>query len=468
MQVPLTAALLSSLAAGCLATAPPIVPGPLDSEGEVYLEAQPLPSESARLAFRIESIAALRHDGEETPLKVVRASISGADLKERRLLAFGRLEPGGYTGFSIKISKATLSGSAGASDLLIPAEPTRLEAPFTVERRHATVLHLSFDSPASMEKDFGFAPVFHAAVARKPLAQLSGWCSNGALHGLTVFDKREHALSAVLPTGRSPWGIAYDPVEGRLYVALEGEDEVQVFDAIALEEVGRIRLQPADGPREIVLTPDRRLLIVANGRSNTVSFVDPAALLEVARVQVGEAPTSLLLDRTGARVYVFNARSTFISIVDVANRAVAGTIATEYGPVRGQLNRAGNRLYLVASSSSYLTAIALPTQAQAGRIYVGLGTTAIKVDPSTDLLYVAQAGANRLSVFDPFSLLPVDHIDIPGDASYLAIDDAENALFVLVPDKRTVAVIGLASKRRLAEIDVGFEPRVLALAGERF
>ena len=467
MNGPCTLALAASLAAGCLATARPVVPGPLETEGEVYLEARPLPPEGARLAFTIESVTAVRHDGVETPLQLVRASISKANLKERRLVAWGRLEPGAYAGFSIKISKATLSGETGASDLLVSPEPARTETPFTVERRHATVLHLDFNYAASIEKDFGFAPVFSASVPRKPLAQLSGWCSNAGLHDLTVFDKREHAVSAVLPTGSAPWGLAYDPVTNRLYVALEGEDEVQVFDATLLEEVGRIRLQPADGPRELALTADRRLLIVANGRSNTVSFVDPLSLLETSRVQVGEAPTSVLLDRAGGRAYVFNARSTFISIIDIANRAVAGTIATEYGPLRGQFNRAGNRLYVVTSSSAYLTAISLPDLAPSGRVYVGLGTTAIKVDPSTDLLYVAQAGANRLAVFEPFSLLPIDHVEVPGDASYLAIDDAENALFVLVPAQRTIAVIGLASKRRLAEIDVGFEPRVLALDGER-
>ena len=45
--------------------------------------------------------------------------------------------------------------------------------------------------------------------------------------------------------------------------------------------------------------------------------------------------------------------------------------------------------------------------------------------------------------------------------------ELQNALFVLVPGQRTIAVIGLATKRRLGQVDVGFEPRVVALAGER-
>ena len=458
----------ASLGVSCAAGPRPIVPGPLDTEGEVYLQAHSLP-EGARLSFQVASIAAVGPDGVERPLQVLRPSLSQEELKDRPLIAWGRLPPGAYAGLRIKVSKASVAGPGGVRDLLVAPEPAHIETPFAVERGQAIVLQLELDSSQSIDRDLsGFAPVFTASIPRKPLAPLSGWCSSGALHELTVFDQRERAVAAVLPTGRSPWGIAYDPVQSRLYVSLEGEDEVQVFDATVLKEVGRIRLQPGDGPRELAFSADRRLLMVANGRSNTVSFVDPISMVELSRLQVGEAPTSILLDRGGARAYVFNARSTFISIIDVANRAVAGTIATEYGPLRGQFNRAGNKLYVVASSSSYLIAIALPTFSPAGRVYVGLGTTAIKVDPSTDLLYVAQAGTNRLAVFEPFSLLPVDHIDMPGDVSYMAIDDAENTLFALVPQQRILVVVGLASKRRLGAIGVGYEPRLFALAGERY
>lgn len=459
---------IAALGASCASGPRPMVPGPLDTEGEVYLQVQSLPQEGAKLSFQIRSIAAVGPNGLETPLQILRASLSQEELRDRPLIAWGRLQPGTYEGFRIQVSKAALAGPGGSKDLPVAPEPAHIETPFAVERGHAVVLQLVLNYAQSIDGDLGFAPVFTASIPRTPLAPLSGWCSSGALHELTVFDKRERVVAAVLPTGRSPWGIAYDPVQSRLYVSLEGEDEVQVLDATVLKEVGRIRLQPADGPRELVLAGDRRLLLVANGGSNTVSFVDPVSMLELSRVQVGEAPTSILLDRTGARAYVFNARSTFISIIDVANRAVAGTIATDYGPLRGQFNRAGNKLYVVASSSSYLTAIALPTFAPAARVYVGLGTTAIKVDASTDLLYVAQAGGQRLAVFEPFSLLPIDHIDMPGDVSYMAIDDAENALFALVPEQRTIAVVGLAGKRRLGAVGVGYEPRLFALAGERY
>jgi hypothetical protein len=97
---------------------------------------------------------------------------------------------------------------------------------------------------------------------------------------------------------------------------------------------------------------------------------------------------------------------------------------------------------------------------------VGLGGSALKVDPRTDLLYVGRAGDRRLSVYDPVGLIPVDEIELPAPASYLVIDDAENALLALLPDG--VAVVDLTRRRVKARLDVPAVPFGLSVAGERY
>ena len=46
-------------------------------------------------------------------------------------------------------------------------------------------------------------------------------------------------------------------------------------EAGSREEIARVRLRPGDEPRELALAPDGRVLLVANGGSSSVSFVDP-------------------------------------------------------------------------------------------------------------------------------------------------------------------------------------------------
>ena len=452
------------LAAAACASAPRIVIPPLEAEGEIYLEARPPEREAPPIKLAFQSISALRADGTEIPLRVLRAQLGNADAPFPRLIAWGRLEPGIYSGFVLDLGKPDPAAPARADR---PVGVRRVEAPFKVERRRAVVMQLRTLPGRASEDIAELAGQFTAAPVTPSLPVASGFVSNAGQHNLSIFDKRARSLSGITPTGRAPWGVAFDPVRQRIYVALSQSDQVEVYDATLLESLGSIQLRPGDAPREIALTPDGLALVCANSGSNSVSFVDPAAMVEVGRVQVDQEPTSVVMDRTGSRAYVSNARGKSVSVLDVPNRALAGSIATDYGPLRVQINRAGNRLLIATVNSPYVVAYSLPGLSPAGQTYVGLGITALKLDPATDLLYVAQHGTDRLAVYTSFSDLPIDTVEVGGDATYMAISDAENTLFVLIPEHRTIAAFDLAGKRRVGQIDTGYEPRAMALSGER-
>ena len=452
-------ALVLPLLAACSMVSHQIaVTSPLDSEGEIFAELQPLPGDAARLVFEVASAAAVRSDGRAIPLQV---APDGAPDRQH-LLVSGRVEPGAYTGLEVAFKRATLRGS----DLLVSKEPLRIEAPFAVSQRRASILWLALQ-PGSTDQKFAFAPSFAVSIPAKAVVALTAYCSDAGAHELTVFDKRARAVTGVLPTGRAPWGLALDPIASRAYVALSDDDQVAIVDIANGAEVSRIRLNAGDSPRELLLTPDRRLLLSANAGSNSVSLIEPGSMIEVGRVQTGDEPTSLLLDRKGTRAYVFNQRSSSISVLDLGSRSVVATVPTENAPLRGQIDRAGTRLYVASTNSAYLTVFSLPDLSVSKRVYVGLGTSALKVDSNTDLLYVANGIDKRLAVFDPFSLLPIDYLEVSGAVSWMAIDDAENALFVLLPESHSVEAIHLTTKKPLGGFSVGAQPRVLALMGER-
>jgi YVTN family beta-propeller protein len=440
---------------------------PLDGEGELFLYLEPFAPEAERLRFSIRSIAAVRADGVEVQLELHLADLDATVASRQRLLASGRLPPGAYAALAVQSLRATLQTEEGRADLQVSPEPDRLPMPFSIERRKATVLSLSFRFAQSVSGSYGFAPAFGGGVPPAPMAALAGYCSSTGGASLAVFDRRRRAVVAVIPTGRQPEGLALDPLQRRGYVALSGEDQIEVLDLAAGEELRRIPMQPGDRPRELALTPDGRTLLSANPGSRTASILDAATGMEQARLPVGEEPSALLLDRSGRRAYVFNRRSASITAIDVGQRAVAGTLATEPEPLRGALNRAGTRLYVVHGGSAYLNAYALPELALADRFFVGLGATVVKVDPRTDVVYLGRRGERRLDLYDPGSFLPVGRIDLPGDPSWLAIDEGENTMLALLPEEREVAVVELTGRRVVARIEVGPEPYGVAVAGER-
>ena len=424
---------LSALAialAGCALAARPPSRAPLENEGELYLSSRSAGPFAAGVSFRIDSVAAVRGDGELVPLEA------------------GVLPAGTYQGLS----------------LLIRGAPLVVNAPFTILPKRATVLSLSFRFVTPQIAGQPFSAEVSATEPARTLLQLSGYCTTAT--SLNVFDDAALRLTSAIPTGSSPWGVALDLVSNRAYVALSGEDQIAVIDLANVTELFRIRLGAGDSPRELLLSPDRRLLIVANAGSNTVSFVDPAAMVETSRLQVGDEPSFLLLDRKSPRVYVFNSRGNSVSVVDLGSRSVVTQVPLGARPLRGQIDAKGSRLYVASASSADLSIFSLPSFSPQQPVHIGLGTTAIKVDSNTDLLYVAN-GDGRVSIFDPFSLVPIDFFDLPSAASWMSIDGAQDALFALMPAMHTVTAIQLTTKAPLGQLEVGPEPRRLALFRER-
>ncbi len=87
-----------------------------------------------------------------------------------------------------------------------------------------------------------------------------------------------------LPTGRGPYGVAFDRRGERLLVAAARDQKLQVYDAETLE----LRREVPVGARcwHFTFTPDDSKVLVACGRSDAVYVID-AATYEVRKVLKG-------------------------------------------------------------------------------------------------------------------------------------------------------------------------------------
>jgi YVTN family beta-propeller protein len=446
---------------------------PLAAEGEVAVYLEPFPRDAERLGLVLAGAALLRADGEEVPLDLRLLEVTGATARDQRLLAWGRVPPGQYAGLAVRIARATLAGpdpvAERPADLLVSREPVHVQAGFTLRRGRAVVLSVALREQQALDPEQGLVAPF-TAVALEPSSssvRLSGYAVCPSQAALTMFDRRARRITALIPTGREPRGLALDAAAGRGYLALGGEDQVQVIDLSSGEPLDRINLRAGDDPGELALTPDGRLLVVLGRGSSSAIFVDPAASMVLDRLALAEEPEALLLDAGGRRAYVLSRRTSTLTVLDLANRAVAATVRTDAEPLQAQLNRAGTRLYVVHRGSSYLTSYSIPDLAVVSRTHVGLGAAALQVDPRTDLLYVGRMDQAVVEVYDPFALVPIDTIAVPGPVSRLALDTQEGTLLAVVPSRGAVAVVDLASRRVRALLEVGPGAERVTLVGER-
>jgi YVTN family beta-propeller protein len=457
---------LCSLLWGCQASLSQFWPS-LEEVGEVYLYLQPFSQEAQRLSFSIDAISAISSDGKEIPFSVPQRELKGGDIRRQRLLATGFLPPDEYSGFSFRTKSAFLKGEGGESALRVPEVPTKVDFKFSVSRRKGYVLSLALRYAESVEAGFSFTPAFSIYFPDRPAVGLMGFVANSRSNDITVFNKRSLQVFDVIATGRGPSGMALDQRSRRAYVALSGEDSVDVIDIAAGTISDRIRLNPGDEPWELALTPDGRTLLSANRGSNTVSIIDTSSRVELTRIRVGNGPSSIVIEQTGRRAFVVNNLSNTLSVLDIPGGGLITSIATDPGPVRAQFNRRGDKLYVIHELSPYIGVINPTLLVAAGRFPVRSGMVAEKVDTNTDLVYLARKRDFVVGISDPLSFATVGFVNTGASVVQMSIDGDENTLFMVSPDTRRILVSTLIGNRMVGQLDVGEGPYWVALMGER-
>jgi len=451
---------------GCQAR-PSILQPALENQGEIYLYLQTLPQEADKLKFILQEITAVNEDGIDYPLSLSVSEFKYGHIKRQRRLAYGQLPSGRYIGISVKVQAAAIKGEEGDAALLVPDEAVLIEFEFHIHKKKSILISLELNYQKSMQTGFKFSPVFSIYIPNRPIAGLVGYAVNYGSNNITVFNKKSLQVVGVIATGRGPKGIALNQRKNTAYVAISGEDAIEVIDFSSGEIIDRMNLSTGDNPQEPALTPDRSLLLTANTGSDTVSIVDTASLVELDRIRVGDGPHSVLIDPTGRRAFVFNTLSNTISVIDLPNRSIAAVLSTDSGPTRGQFNRSGDRLFVIHEQTPYLTVIDPVSLTLLNRILIGRGMSSIKIDTNTDLLYIGKKFNAEVDVYSSFSLLSMDSVPVSGDVVYMTIDGDENYLYMVVPGMRSLMIVNLISKSKVSEIDVGESPYWVSITGER-
>jgi hypothetical protein len=101
------------------------------------------------------------------------------------------------------------------------------------------------------------------------------------------------------------------------------------------------------------------------------------------------------------------------------------------------------------------------------RVLLGSGAISLKVDTRTDLIYIGKKNDSAVTVYDPFSFSPVDSIPTGGTTGFMTIDNETNNLYLVVPGRKVLMVVNLASRKPVVEIDLNELPAWVTVMGER-
>ena len=157
------------------------------------------------------------------------------------------------------------------------------------------------------------------------------YVTNSGGDTVSVIDTATNTVTATIPVGDSPVGVAVTPDGTRVYVTNADRDTVSVIDTATNTRHRHHprRRQPRSGWRSPRTAPAPTSPTRLGAH---VSVIDTATNTVIATIPVGVAPFGVAVTPDGTRAYVANVGSDTVSVIDTATNTVTATIPVGDSP----------------------------------------------------------------------------------------------------------------------------------------
>jgi PQQ-dependent catabolism-associated beta-propeller protein len=310
--------------------------------------------------------------------------------------------------------------------------------------------------------------------------QLVVLVSNEASDDISFIDAESHAVIRTLAVGKRPRGLRVSRDGTKLYVALSGSprggpnvDESTLpppdrsADGIGVVNLAsgvlEAKLSSGNDPETIDASPDGRILAVANEDSAQVRLIEAEGGKTIATVAVGVEPEGIAFRPDGRFIYVTSESNDRIDVIDVAERRVIATIATAKRPRNVLFSRDGERAYVacelaaridVIDASQHRSLTSLEIEGTPKAMPMGMA-----LDDAENRLYVTLGRAGEVAVIDTRSLRLMQRVGDVGPRPWgIALSPDGSRLYTANGPSGDVSVIDTRSLTVVRRINVGKQP----------
>jgi YVTN family beta-propeller protein len=163
--------------------------------------------------------------------------------------------------------------------------------------------------------------------AAQSLAQ-NAYITNAAVasYSVSVIDTATNTVTATIPVGNEPIGVAVTPDGSKVYVTHDIDNTVSVIDTAT--NIVTATIPVSGGTFGVAVSPDGSKVYVADG-SATVSVIATATNTVIATIPVGFGPLGVAVTPDGSKVYVASGGGDInntVSVIDTATNTVIATI----------------------------------------------------------------------------------------------------------------------------------------------
>ena len=260
--------------------------------------------------------------------------------------------------------------------------------------------------------------------------------------------------TTVVPTGRGPLGVAFDPTNGNMYVANNIDNTVAVIHRktiVAIVPVGA-------APWGIAFNGNNGNIYVTNSGASTVSVINSTTNTVKTTITVGRNPLGIAYDAADHYMYVANNADNTVSVIDTNNNAFATLSSGGVNLQQLAYDPADHDIWV--SNFVPCCGTASPVElfsgtSDVGHVGVSSGAAGIAFDPVNLEMYVVGYLSNTVSVFNATTAGFMTSISVGSGPDEVAFDSTNNELYVTNTLANTVSVIAGSTNTVDTTISVG-------------
>jgi DNA-binding beta-propeller fold protein YncE len=418
------------------ATAEPGEPGRL----EVILTADSAPSEN--VTFRVGTVNLEAPDGSiRTLFEGPTPPISSATLSTSpAVLGKAIVPPNLYRGLSLRIVDAT-RGDAVRTELTVRDEPAWARGSFRVRAGADTKVVLAIDFSRSFPTSSEFAPAVGMKGSQKRPRRALLFAALAGAPRVEALDREDGERIATVTTASVPGHILVSADRRRLLVTEPDADSIALVDLTSYAVVDRVRVPFGSRPKDVVVPAAGRFAFVACEGTNEIFVFDARSLGRVASFDAGRGPIRIDSDPFGERVYSISPVNRELRIFEARTPRALSRIPLDPDPTSIAFSRDGSRYFVGHRGGEAVLVFDRRTDALVGRAVIGPGTVDLATDPSSNRIYVLQDDPPRLAYLDPTSLALTRSVALPYGPVRAAVDPDDASLYVTLRDRSELLVV---------------------------
>jgi len=290
------------------------------------------------------------------------------------------------------------------------------------------------------------------------------YITNSGDNNVSVIDTTTNKVTAMIPVGNYPMGVAVTLDGKKVYVTNLNDNTVSVIDATKNKVTATIPV--GSDPRGVAVSPDGKRVYVPHPdlgnpiSNNTILIINTATNEVEAAVLVGEFPFGVAVTLDGKKVYVTNLDNKTVSVIDTATNTVIATIPVGNNPRGVAVSPDGKWVYVACDEGGNkgIYVIDAVKNKVTATVLVGFFPNAVAVAPDGKRIYVTNVISDTISVIDTATNKVTATIHVGNGPIGVAITPDGKKVYVVNGGDDTVSVIDTSTNKVTATMNVGHRP----------